>query len=150
MDTSNVRLVSTVVCDDVLVNAADRMTMYSVFRDMGASGYPAEVVRLHVVTTWYNPTQREREVTERVTILAPDGELVADAAARASAPIAARSRTCGPGWYHTQVSRFRDVVALVPGRYRVQVQAGTELVQDLPLLMIGPSPDEGGAVQEEV
>lgn len=141
MDTSNVRLVSTVVCDDVLVNAADRMTMYSVFRDMGASGYPAEVVRLHIVTTWYNPTQMEREVIERVAILAPDGELVADAAV---------SFTVGPGWYHTQVSRFRDLVALVPGRYRVQVQAGTELVQDLPLLMTGPAPDEGGAVQEEV
>jgi hypothetical protein len=140
MDTSNVRLVSTVVCDDVLVNAADRMTMYSVFRDMGASGYPAEVVRLHIVTTWYNPTQREREVIERVAILAPDGELVADAAV---------SFTVGPGWYHTQVSRFRDLVALVPGRYRVQVQAGTELIQDLPLLMTGPAP-EGGAVQEEV
>jgi hypothetical protein len=141
MEMNNVRLVSTVVCDDVLVNAADRTTLYGIFRDMWASGYPAEVVRLHVVTTWFNPTQAAREVTERVAILAPDGELVADAAI---------TFTVGPGWYHSQVSRFRDLVAVAPGQYRVQVQAGTELVEDLPLLMTGPASDEGGAVQEGV
>ena len=143
------RLVSTVVCDDVLINAGGRVTLYSIFRDLLADGYPTMVVRLHVVTTWLNPSAQDRQVIERVAILSPDGgELLADAAT---------TFTVGPGLYHSQISRFRDLLIPAPGTCRVQVlrhcpgqaQAGTELVADLPLLMVAPPAAEAGEAEEE-
>ena len=73
----DLRLVSTTICDDVLQNPAGRLTLHAIFRDLHADAYPAEVVRLHAVTTWFNGAQAAREVIERVAITAPDGELVA-------------------------------------------------------------------------
>ena len=136
------QLVSVVVCDDVLVNVAGRVTLYSIFRDLFADAYPAGVVRLHVVTTWLNSAHadREVEVVERVAILSPDGvELVADAAA---------TFTIAAGMYHSQISRFRDIVFPEPGTYRVQVQAGPEVVADLPLFLTAETTAE--TAEEEV
>jgi hypothetical protein len=131
-----VRLISTVVCDDVLMNPADRVTLYSVFRELWADAYPAAVVRLHVVNTWLNSDAADRGIVERVTILAPDNEtLVAEAAG---------TLTVGTRGYHTQVNRFRDLIFPEPGTYRVQVQRDAELVADLPLILAGPSETEEG------
>ena len=137
--TAGLNLVSVVICDDVLVNVADRITLYSVFRDLYADGYPAQVVRLHVVTTWLNETSGAQQAVERVVILSPDGELVADVAAQF---------TLRPDTYHTQISRFRNLIFPVPGLYRVQVQRETEVVADLPLFLMAP-PAETGEIQEE-
>jgi len=137
----NLRLTSTVICDDVLANAAGRVTLYSVFRDLYADAYPAEVVRLHVVTTWLNPTPSVQQVVERVTILSPDqdDELVADVAAQI---------TVRPHTYHTQISRFRTLVFPAPGAYRVQVHTGTEMAADIPLFLMAP-PDGSGDIETQ-
>ena len=126
----DLRLVSTTICDDVLQNPAGRLTLHAIFRDLHADAYPAEVVRLHAVTTWFNGAQAAREVIERVAITAPDGELVADAATTFSVQA---------GAYHSQISRFRWLVLPTPGVYRVQVVAGAEVVADLPLLAAAPT-----------
>ena len=130
MDTNSVRLTSTVICDDVLVNAADRITMYGIFRDLAASGFPAEIVRLHVVTTWFNDSAQAANVIQRVVVLSPEGDLVSDQAVTIDV---------SAGAYHTQITRFLDTVFPVPGTYRVQVQAGTEIVADLPLFSMTPT-----------
>lgn len=123
----SLQLVSVVICDDVLVNGAGRVTLYSIFRDLFADAYPASVVRFHVVTTWFNSAQIDREVVERVAILLPNGiELIADAAATFTIPA---------GMYHSQISRFRDVIFPVPGIYHVQVQIGSKIMTDLSLFL---------------
>lgn len=125
---TGLRLVAVVICDDVLTNAAGRVTLYSVFHDLYADTYPAEVVRLHVVTTWLNTGTTPETVTARVAVLSPDGqELVGDAAF---------TFTVGPCAYHTQISRFRSLVFPAAGIYRVQVQMGTEVVADLSLALV--------------
>jgi len=131
-------LVSVVICDDVLVNAAGRITLYAIFRDLWADTYPAEVVRLHITTTWLNTSQADREVVERVVILSDGGDLVADAAS---------TFTVCAGAYHSQISRFRALVFPEPGTYRVQVQAGPEVVADLPLFLVAPPTET--ATEEE-
>ena len=128
------QLVSSVICDDVLLNAANRLSLYAVFRDLWADGFPARVVRLHVVTTWYNGDDVPGELIERVTIATPDGEtLVGESVTTVSVDAEA---------YHTQVSRFRDLTFPHPGAYRVQVQAGPRRRVDLPLVVVGPDPEE--------
>jgi hypothetical protein len=94
-------------------------------------------VRMHVVATWLNESAQARQVIQRVAVLSPEGELVADQAARFDE---------GPGAYHTQITRFLDTVFVVPGTYRVQAQAGTEIVADLPLFLM---PAASEAAKEE-
>lgn len=137
----SLKLVSTIICDDVLTNAAGRVTLYSVFRDLWADAYPAEVVRLHVVTTWLNAGVSPETATARVAVLAPDGrELIGDAAF---------SFTVGPNTYHTQIGRFRSLVFPAPGIYRVQVQVGTDIAADLPLFLVAPPAAPSTSTKEE-
>jgi hypothetical protein len=133
----DLKLISTVICDDVLRNPGGWLSLYTLFREVYADAYPTTLVRMHVVTTWLNESARTRQVIQRVAVLSPEGELVADQAARFDV---------GPGAYHTQITRFLDTVFIAPGTYRVQVlrlrsgqvQAGTEIVADLPLFLMPP------------
>ena len=129
---SGTHLTSVVVCDDVLTNGAGRLALYAVFRDLYADRFPAEVVRLHVVTTWLDQNDFDETVVERVAILGSGEELIGDGAA---------TFTVRAGLYHTQVSRFQDLVFPAPGAYRVVVQRGAEVVADLPLFLVAPEED---------
>jgi hypothetical protein len=121
------RLISIVICDDVLRNPGGWLSLYTLFREVYADAYPTTLVRMHVVTTWLNELAQTRQVIQRVAVLSPQGELVADQAATVDV---------GPGEYHTQITRYLDTVFVTPGTYRVQVQAGTEVVADLPLFLM--------------
>jgi len=135
---NGVELISVLVCEDVLANPSGRLTLYNLFHDLTADSFPATLPRLHVVTTWYNPQEDGSQALIRVVILAPDETLVGDATATVSV---------GPdACYHTQVSRFRDLVLPGPGTYRVQVARESRIVSDLPLVVLGPGP--GGAQAE--
>jgi len=124
-----INLISTIVCEDVLSNAAGRMTLYSIFRDLWADVYPAEVVRLHVVTTWFNTGPTPQTVMARTVVLSDSQDLLGEAIF---------SFSVAPNAYHTQISRFRSLIFPAPGIYRVQVQAGTDIVADLPFFLVAP------------
>jgi hypothetical protein len=126
----DLKLISTVICDDVLRNPGGWLSLYTLFREVYARAYPTTLVRMHVVATCVNESAQTRQVIQRVAILSPQGELVADQAATVDV---------GPGAYHTQITRFLDTVFVAPGTYRVQVQAGTEVVADLPLFLMTPA-----------
>lgn len=125
----SLRLISTVICDDVLRNPGGWLSLYTLFREVYAEVYPTTLVRMHVVVTWLNESAQTRQAIQRVAVLSPQGELVADQAATVDV---------GPGAYHTQITRFLDTVFVAPGTYRIQVQAGTEVVADLPLFSMPP------------
>jgi hypothetical protein len=124
------RLISTVICDDVLRNPGGWLSLYTLFREVYADAYPTTLVRMHVVATWLNESAQTRQVVQRVAVLSHQGELVADQAA---------SFEVGSGAYHTQITRFLDTVFIAPGTYRIQVQAGTDIVADLPLFSMPPA-----------
>ena len=126
----DLKLVSTVICDDVLRNVGGWLSLYSLFREVYADGCPTTLVRMHVVTTWFNGSAQAANVIQRVVVLSPEGDLVSDQAVTIDV---------SAGAYHTQITRFLDTVFPVPGTYRVQVQAGTEIVADLPLFSMTPT-----------
>jgi hypothetical protein len=123
------KLVSTIVCEDVLANPAGRLTLYNLFQDLEATSFPASLPRLHVVSTWHNPGESSAQALVRVVVLAPDESLVGDAVATVSA---------AAGAYHTHISRFRELVLPSPGTYRVQIVHADQVVSDLPLAVIEP------------
>ena len=137
---NSLTLASILLCEDVLANPSGRLTLYNVFRDLEAATFPASIVRAHVVTTWYNSGDTPAKFIVRVAIITPgEGEtLVGDAAVTVQV---------APGAYYTLVSRFRDLLLPLPGAYRVQVQVETEVVSDLPLILVAaPGSDPNSAL----
>lgn len=119
-------LVSTLICEDVLGNPAGRLSLYNVFGDLTADRFPASVRRLHVVTTWYSPSQTRSVI--QVSIVSPGGEVIGTAISPA---------TVASGYY-TQISRFQDLIFPEPGEYRIQVQRDDRVICDWPLTVSGP------------
>lgn len=119
-------LIAVVICEDVLVNPSGRLTLYNIFQDLATDRFPAALPRLHVTTTWYNSLPEQVQTVVQVGIVAPDGTLVGNAAV---------TITVAPGAYHTQISRFRDLVFPIPGNYQIQVQRGSRQMCNLPLMV---------------
>lgn len=128
-------LIAVMICEDVLMNPSGRLSLYNVFQDLTADRFPAAFPRLHVVTTWHNPSPEQVQAVIQVGIVAPDGTPVGNAAA---------TITVAPGAYHTQISRFRDLVLPTPGDYRIQVQRGSRQMCDLPLVVAPVAEENGG------
>ena len=64
----DLKLLSTVVCDDVLRNPSDWLSLYSLFREVHADVYPTTLVRMHVVATWLYKSARVESVIQRVAV----------------------------------------------------------------------------------
>ncbi|MGC8946368.1 MAG: DUF6941 family protein [Anaerolineae bacterium] len=128
------KLIAAIVCEDVLANPSGRLTLHNIFQDLTASGFPAAIERLHVVTVWHNPNEQEEHTVLQVAIVSADGTPIG---------IAAVSFTIAPGAYHTQISRFQGLVLPGPGKYQVQVQRGSQMVCDLSLMVTSTMMQEG-------
>ena len=127
------KLVATYVAEDALSNLTGRLTLYNLFGERYAATWPAVAGRMVVATTWLREAE-ERQHAQRVLILAPDGDLVAEAAT---------SFAVGGGRpIHTQVVRFDRVVLPAPGTYRVQVWLDRTPVADLPLVAVDTGEQE--------
>ena len=124
------KVVSVVACEDTAVSYGGRLTLINLFRDVTAAEYPARVDRLKVVTTWLC---RGEAVQERVVILGPDGEPVAEADADFTAPL-----------LHTHIAGFDGLVLPKEGEYRIRVYDGAAPAAELPLVAVAvpPQPEE--------
>jgi hypothetical protein len=121
-------LISLLVCEDVLLNPAGRLTLYNVFRDVTADRFPAFAPRFHVVSTWFNPGESPMDAVAQVSVVGPDGAVVGDAVS---------SMTIQPGAYYSWVARFRGLVFPEPGTYRVQVQCAGRQMSELLIIVKG-------------
>jgi hypothetical protein len=66
---SSPRLLSTVICEDILFNADNALSLYrAVFKRQTSSVFPAQMRCLYVVTIWIG----HGAIEQRVLILSPD------------------------------------------------------------------------------
>ena len=123
------KVVSVVACEDTAVSYGGRLILVNLFRDVTAAEYPARADRLKVVVTWLC---RGETVQERVIILDPDGEPIAEADADFAAPM-----------LHTHIAGFDGLVLPGEGEYLIRVYDGAALAAELPLVAIAiPPPEE--------
>lgn len=120
------RLISTMVCEDVLSDAEGNLTIYRVFRRVTGGRFPAMMRRLDVVTAWLG----EGEVQQRVMILSPDKtEALYDCAGQ----IVLNGEQQVPF-----VNRFQWLVWPAPGVYWLRVLSGQHpMIDDLPIRVEG-------------
>ena len=123
------RLISTVVCEDVLSDAEGNLTIYRVFRRVIAGRFPAVMRRLYVVTTWLG----EGTAQQRTLILSPDK-------AEALYDCAGQVNLMGDQQVPF-VNRFQWLAWPAPGVYWLRVLNGQQpLLADIPI-RVGGTPD---------
>ncbi|CAG0992178.1 hypothetical protein PLCT2_02533 [Planctomycetaceae bacterium] len=132
------RLVSIVLCEDVLFDLDHNLTIYRVFRRVSSAQFPAVMRRLHVVTTWLG----EGLVMQRVLILSPDkAEVLYDCTGRVN---------LAGTWPVPYVNRAHWLVWPEPGIYWLRVLNGTLAIgEDLPILIEQTSAPNAPPQQEE-
>jgi hypothetical protein len=118
------RLVSIVLCEDVLFDLDHNLTIYRVFRRVSSAQFPALMRRLQIVTTWLG----EGSVMQRVLILTPDkAEVLYDCTGRVN---------LAGTWPVPYVNRAHWLLWPEPGVYWLRVLNGTLAVaDDLPILV---------------
>ena len=131
------RLISTLLCEDVLSDAEGNLTIYRVFRRVVAGRFPALMRRLYVVTTWLG----EGTVPQRTLILSPDkAEVLYDCAGLV--------QLTGDQQVPF-VNRFQWLAWPAPGVYWLRVLSDQQpQLADIPIRVEGPDqpePNSSGA-----
>jgi len=126
------RLISTLLCEDVLSDAEGNLTIYRIFRRVIAGRFPAMMRRLYVVTTWLG----EGAVQQRTLILSPDkAEVLYDCAGQVN--LIGEQQV-------PFVNRFQWLAWPMPGVYWLRVLSDQQpLLADIPIRVECPGhPDQ--------
>ncbi len=132
---TTMRLLSTVLCEDVLFDLDRNLTVYRIFRRVSAARFPAMMRRLHIVTTWLGDGGATGDSTfvQRVLILTPDkSEVLYDCTGNVS--------LAGP-LPVPYVNRANWLLWPEPGVYWLRVLSGTQPIDsDIPIVVAQSEP----------
>ncbi|MEZ5344165.1 MAG: hypothetical protein R2681_01300 [Pyrinomonadaceae bacterium] len=124
MNTSNLQLVYTLLCDDVRLEMGNKVSLMGVFQNIMVEKLPVSLIKFAVVNHWRGEGNYQTEVR----ILSPD-----------KANLVVTSQTTqvnlAPGGFTDNVSFFVNVVFPAAGTYWVQTLAETEVLEEFPLIV---------------
>jgi hypothetical protein len=139
MTTRNLQLVYTLLCDDVRLEAGNKISLMGVFQNIMVEKLPISLIKFAVVNHWRGAGNHDTEVR----ILAPDkNNLVVT-----SQPTQLELE---PGGFTDNVSFFINVVFPAPGTYWVQTLADTILLEEFPLIVTDAGTVAGMQPAEEI
>ncbi len=119
---SELELIYTIFCDDVRLEAGNKLSLMGVFQNILVQQLPVSVIKFAVVNHW----RGEGKHLSEVRILAPDKRQ----------PIVVSQPTpfeIAPGGFADNVSFFVNVVFHQPGQYWVQTLVNSNLFDERPL-----------------
>ena len=119
---SELELIYTIFCDDVRLEAGNKLSLMGVFQNILVQQLPVSVIKFAVVNHW----RGEGKHLSEVRILAPDKRH----------PIVVSQPTpfeIAPGGFADNVSFFVNVVFHQPGQYWVQTLVNSNLFDERPL-----------------
>ncbi len=124
METATLKLVYTLLCDDVRVEMGNKISLMGIFQNIMVETLPVSLIKFAVVNHWEGNGRHETEVR----ILSPDrANLVVT-----SQPTEVELAT---GGFTDNVSFFVNVVFPDAGTYWVQTVANTKLIAEFPLIV---------------
>ena len=139
MTTGNLQLVYTLLCDDVRLEAGNKISLMGVFQNIMVEKLPISLIKFAVVNHWRGAGNHDTEVR----ILAPDK----DNLVVTSQPTQLELE---PGGFTDNVSFFINVVFPSPGTYWVQTLADTQLLEEFPLIVTDVGNMETMQTTEEI
>jgi hypothetical protein len=122
--TGELKLVYTIMCDDVRLEAGNKLSLMGVFQNIAVEQLPVSLIKFAIVSHW----QGGGTYMSEVRVLTPDRKQFVVASQPAAFEIE-------PGGYADNVSFFVNVVFHEPGRYWVQTLVDSTLFAEQPLVV---------------
>ena len=124
MQTGNLQLIYTLLCDDVRIEMGNKISLMGIFQNIMVDKLPISLIKFAVINHWKGEGNHQTEVR----ILAPDrSNLVVT-----SQPTAIE---LAPGGFTDNVSFFVNVVFPSAGTYWVQTLANAVILEEFPLIV---------------
>ena len=139
METENLQLIYTLLCDDVRLEMGNKISMMGVFQNIMVEQLPVSLIKFAVVNHWRGAGNHQTEVR----IVAPDKNNLVVSSQPTRLDLA-------PGGFTDNVSFFINVVFPSAGTYWVQTLADTVLLEEFPLIVTDAGTIAGMQTTEEI
>lgn len=133
MQTQNLQLLYTLLCDDVRIEMGNKISLMGIFQNIMVEHLPVSLIKFAVINHWRGEGNHQTEVR----ILAPDKSNLVVTSQPTAIDLA-------PGGFTDNVSFFVNVVFPSAGTYWVQTLADAVILEEFPLIVtdsgnLGPS-----------
>ncbi len=135
MENENLKLVYTLLCDDVRIEMGNKISLMGIFQNIMVEKLPVSLIKFAVINHWEGTGNHQTEVR----ILSPDRLNMVVTSQPTNVELA-------PGGFTDNVSFFVNVVFPLPGTYWVQTLADSEILEEFPLIVT----DAGNANQMQI
>lgn len=139
METQNLQLIYTLLCDDVRLEMGNKVSLMGVFQNIMVEKLPVSLIKFAVVNHWRGEGNHQTEVR----IMSPD-----------KANLVVTSQTTpiqlAPGGFTDNVSFFVNVVFPTAGTYWIQTLANTQVLEEFPLIVTDSGTVAGGNVADQI
>ncbi len=137
METENLKLIYTLLCDDVRIEMGNKISLMGVFQNIMVERLPVSLIKFAVVNHWRGVGNHHTEVR----ILAPDKNNLVVTSQPTELELA-------PGGFTDNVSFFVNVVFSNPGTYWVQTLADTVVLEEFPLIVTDANANSVQSLEE--
>jgi len=124
MTTPNLKLIYTLLCDDVRIEMGNKISLMGIFQNIMVEKLPVSLIKFAVINHWKGQGNHETEVR----ILAPDKSNLVVTSQPTKIELA-------EGGFTDNVSFFVNVVFPNAGTYWIQMIANTVVLDEFPLIV---------------
>src|SRR5437868_1545651 len=124
MQTENLQLIYTLLCDDVRIEMGNKISLMGIFQNIMVEKLPVSLIKFAVINHWQGEGNHQTEVR----IMSPDKKNMVVTSQPTPIELAI-------GGYTDHVSFFVNVVFPDAGTYWVQTLADSMVLDELPLIV---------------
>jgi hypothetical protein len=124
MQTANLKLVYTLLCDDVRVEMGNKISLMGIFQNIMVEKLPVSLIKFAVINHWTGQGSHETEIK----VLSPDKSNLVVTSQPTKIELA-------EGGFTDNVSFFVNVVFPTPGTYWIQTIANKVVLDEIPLIV---------------
>ncbi len=124
MEIPTLKLLYTLLCDDVRIEMGNKISLMGVFQNIMVEKLPVSLIKFAVINHWSGQGTHETEVK----ILSPDKSTLVVTSQPTMIDLAS-------GGFTDNVSFFVNVVFSNPGTYWIQTVANTVVLEEFPLIV---------------
>jgi hypothetical protein len=139
MNIPNLKLVYTLLCDDVRIEMGNKISLMGIFQNIMVEKLPVSLIKFAVINHWRGAGNHETEVR----ILSPDKSNLVVTSQPTTIELA-------EGGFTDNVSFFVNVVFPNPGTYWIQTIANAVVLDEFPLMVTDGNTLESLRPAEEI
>jgi hypothetical protein len=124
METENLQLIYTLLCDDVRLEVGNKISLMGVFQNIMVETLPVSLIKFAIINHWRGAGQHQAEVR----ILSPDKQTLIVTSQPTHLDL-------GDGGFTDNVSFFVNIVFPQAGTYWIQTLANAVLIEEFPLIV---------------